>query len=398
MEENRKKLDNINTYNKFIDKISQITKNNKNNNAQQNRRNESYNYSTNEIKEINNNERNYIPHENHQNHNKDYERMNQLIIKNKRKTENFQNSYSNKIMEINGNNIQHNHEIKQNKIICDNSGETPLGGGKNAPIVRILNERINQDLTQSQSNQLKNSQNNGKNIYYQPFMKNNNNNKGNYNYSNNPFRTVLENDNDYVNNTNNVINQNKNENNIRNDFQKNNSIFLENSKIESNKFGSNNTFNNPKFNEEYSINYNVIEQENSESPKKESRLMSSLIYGLIFGTFGTLLLWYKDKKFRRYIKSCYRNINYESIISFLKNPIQPIKSIINNLGNYKEILKECLNWLYQIIDDYSDFLRLLALVVIIFALWLIIKKIALLLINYYKKENIEKSRNHPIIY
>ena len=90
--------------------------------------------------------------------------------------------------------------------------------------------------------------------------------------------------------------------------------------------------------------------ENPQEPKKNSRLASSLLYGLIFGALGTLLLWLKNPSVREYLKSCYNNINSESILNFFKsflNPIELFKSLGTNSSSFKDILLESLNYIYQ---------------------------------------------------
>ena len=96
-------------------------------------------------------------------------------------------------------------------------------------------------------------------------------------------------------------------------------------------------------------------------------------------------------KVREYLKSCYQNINSESILNFFKcflHPIDSIKSLGENIGSFQDILKESLNYLYQFIDDYSDLWRLLGVIAMIFIFWLIIKKI----IKMFKK-NDKKKKN-----
>ena len=106
--------------------------------------------------------------------------------------------------------------------------------------------------------------------------------------------------------------------------------------------------------------------------------------------FGTLLLWCKNPKVREYLKSCYQNINTESIFNFFKSflhPIDLIKSI--NIGALQKILQESLNYLYQFIDDYSDLWRLLGVIVMVYAFWLIIK---IIFRKFLKNENKKKKK------
>ena len=131
--------------------------------------------------------------------------------------------------------------------------------------------------------------------------------------------------------------------------------------------------------------------ENNNYPTKNSSLCSSLLYGLIFGSLGTLLLWLKNPSVREYLKSCYHNINSESILNFLKSflhPIDLITSLGANIVSFKDILVESLNYLYQFIDDYSDLWRLLGVILMVFVLWIIIKKVIKILKNSKKKKKI----------
>ena len=73
--------------------------------------------------------------------------------------------------------------------------------------------------------------------------------------------------------------------------------------------------------------FNPNEEVNNNPPTKNSTLCTSLLYGLIFGSLGTLLLWLKNPKVREYLKSCYQNINSESILNFFKCFLQVVIEI-----------------------------------------------------------------------
>ena len=302
-----------------------------------------------------------------------YDKMNHKIINKRRTVEFNQNSYNNSKINPNGN--ENANINNQNKIFYDNTGEYPLGGGKNAPIVKILNQYNNQAY--SENYELKNSQNN--NNYYNPFINKNNSYEHNENHIN-PFNSILTHKNEGNNiNKNNFATQNGNENqNIRtNNFLNYNNV-LEISR------NNNNIINESKV-------------ENPSNPKEGSKLISSLLYGLIFGAFGTLLLWCKDRRVREYLKACYHNINSESILNFLKSflhPIDLIKSLGINTSAMKEILKQSYYYLSGFIDEYSDLWRLLGIIIVVYALWIIIKKIYRLLVadsNEKNKKEIQKN-------
>ena len=313
------------TYNKFINKISQVTRNNKNINYHeyQNRRTiNNNNYSNNNSQEFNkisynfsNNQQKEIP----QNNKQIYEKMNQKLVDLRNNPEKNVSLNFNNNMPNNGNYIPNENINKNNKMFSDNRNDYPLGGGKNAPIVKILNQYNNQS-TNHQS-----------------------------------------------------INYNE-QNNNKNGLQKNDQIFLENSNQINNHIYSMNNL------RDYNSNQNNIQlnsvNENPQEPKKNSRLASSLLYGLIFGALGTLLLWCKNPRVREYLKACYHNINSESILNFFKSflhPIDLIKSLGSNIASFKEILKESLTYLYGFIEEYSDLWRLLGIIVMVYILWFIIK-------------------------
>ena len=208
---------------------------------------------------------------------------------------------------------------KSNKIFYNNKNDYPLGGGKNAPIVKILNQYNNQSTS----------------------------------YQDIDFNE---------------------QNNNRNDSDKNEQIFLENSNQINNHIYSTNNL------RVYNSNQNNIQSnsanDNPQEPKKNSRLASSLLYGLIFGAVGTLLLWCKNPGVREYLKACYHNINSESILNFFKSFLHPmdlIKSLGNNIVSFKGILKESLVYLIEFFEEYSDIWRLLGIIVMVYILWFIIK-------------------------
>ena len=308
-----------------------------------------------------------------ENYNTIYDKMNHKIINKRRTVEFNQNSYNNSKINPNGNENTNKNQNNQNKIFYDNTGEYPLGGGKNAPIVKILNQYNNQAY--SENYELKNSQNN--NNYYNPFINKNNSYEHNENHinPNNPFNTIFPHQNEGNN-----LNENKNNFSTQNGN--------ENQNISTNNFLNSNNVLEISRNNNNKINESKVE--NSSNPKERSKLMSSLLYGLIFGSFGTLLLWCKDRRVREYLKACYHNINSESILNYLKcflHPIDLIKSLGINASALKEILKQSYNYLSGFIDEYSDLWRLLGIIIVVYALWIIIKKIYRLLVADSKEKN-----------
>ena len=305
-----------------------------------------------------------------ENYNRKYENMNNKIISNRRTAEFNQNSYYNSKINPNGNENGNIKENYQNKIYYDNTGEYPLGGGKNAPIVKILNQYNNQS---SYNNGYNNSRNN--NNYYNPFIKKNNSIEHNDNGNNpdNPFKTIITYQNERSN-----INENKN------NFSKR--IGNKNQNIRSNNYLINNQSLKTSKN-----NVSEIDTSNVENFSEKRRIfISSLLYGLIFGSFGTLLLWCRSRRVREYLKDCYHNINSESILNFLKcflHPIDLIKSLGINGSVLKEIFKQSYNYLSGFIDEYSDLWRLLGIIIVVYSLWIIIKYIYKLLVANSNEEN-----------
>ena len=404
------------TYQKFVEKITKITKNDNPNINNQNRDTFSNKTFSNNKSEININQNNF-GNDQANNYKEQqrltYEKMNQKIINRRRNIDwNQKQDYTNDVNN-NGQKNMNRNEIDSYKVFYDKSGGYPLGGGKNAPIVQLLNQKNNEYAHKYQNGyqdpNLINQNQNNIHIHQSSSFDNINfpqNNNQNINYNNNyPFKTNPQNNDDFTKN-----------NNLQNSSQSNNSITVinVNNKYKNNipEISKNNiNFNNYKINLNpnqinNSINYNNpnegnINNENNDPNNSDkssgSGIASSLFYGLIFGSFGTLLLWCKNPKVREYLKSCYQNINTESILNFFKSflhPIDLIKSI--NIGALQKILQESLNYLYQFIDDYSDLWRLLGVIVMVYAFWLIIKIIYRKLkknVNKKKKKKIKPSDN-----
>ena len=406
------------TYQKFVEKITKITKNDNPNINNQNRDTFSNKTFSNNKSEININQNNF-GNEQANNYKEQqrlmYEKMNQKIINRRRNIDwNQKQDYTNDVNN-NGQKNMNRNEIDSYKVFYDKSGGYPLGGGKNAPIVQLLNQKNNeyahkyQNGYQDQNLINQNQNQNNIHIHQSSSFDNINfpqNNNQNINYNNKyPFKTNPQNNDDFTKN-----------NNLQNSSQSNNSITVINvnnkyknniPEISKNNINSNNYKINLNQNQiNNSINYNNpndgnINNENNDPNNSDkssgSGIASSLFYGLIFGSFGTLLLWCKNPKVREYLKSCYQNINTESIFNFFKSflhPIDLIKSI--NIGALQKILQESLNYLYQFIDDYSDLWRLLGVIVMVYAFWLIIKIIYRKLKkseNKKKKKKIKPSDN-----
>lgn len=406
------------TYQKFVEKITKITKNDNPNINNQNRDTFSNKTFSNNKSEININQNNF-GNDQANNYKEQqrlmYEKMNQKIINRRRNIDwNQKQDYTNDVNN-NGQKNMNRNEIDSYKVFYDKSGGYPLGGGKNAPIVQLLNQKNNEYAHKYQNGyqdpNLINQNQNQNNIHIHQSSSFDNinfpqNNNQNINYINKyPFKTNPQNNDDFTKN-----------NNLQNSSQSNNSITVINvnnkyknniPEISKNNINSNNYKINLNQNQiNNSINYNNpndgnINNENNDSINSDkssgSGIASSLFYGLIFGSFGTLLLWCKNPKVREYLKSCYQNINTESIFNFFKSflhPIDLIKSI--NIGALQKILQESLNYLYQFIDDYSDLWRLLGVIVMVYAFWLIIKIIYRKLKkseNKKKKKKIKPSDN-----
>lgn len=369
---------NYDAYNRLINKITQVTKNDNNSNvAQQNRETISHNLNEEGIKQNNynpnlNNNQNEIL----QNQRRIFERMNQKLMNNRRNADFGQNQSYNNEKNNNGKNYTNRSEIDKEKVFLDNNLGNPLGGGKNAPIVRILNQRNSEIQYQNPSQNINNSYfNPSKNIIIE--------NKDSNNPPYNPLKTNIQNYPKF-NNSINLNYQNKNDNKAMN--------YNFSQKFPENSINYNN--NNPNGN---LINLSSSEVEDANNPDDNSKIFPSLLYGLILGSFGTLLLWCKNPEVRNYLKECYKNINSESIANFFKSFLHPI-DLFKSLGsNFNNALKQSLSFLYRFIDDYADLWRLLGVIVMVYIFWLIIKMI------YYKitkrnkkKKKVRKDANYNI--
>lgn len=354
-----KKFDNNNnnhleTYKKLVSKISQLSKINNNSFDNQNRPTIGHNtYINNETIEKQNNQKNIPINDFSQNQRLILEKMNQQLTNNGKNAgwgENHQNTSE---IKNNGKSFNNRNEIDKNKILINNSFS--------------VNNTSNNKMLNEYQLQYKNI-----NIPTQ----NNNNHNPNYNPFQRPPNSTYDN---YINS--------KNDDNY---------IPIKVPEISRNYPILNSNINNDNSND---TNQNILFFNSSggepNSPQKNSKLCSSLIYGLIFGSLGTLLLWLKHPRVREYLKACYHNINSESILNFFKSflhPIDLIKSIGQNFASFKDVLKESLLYLYQFIEDYSDLWRLLGIIVMVFVLWLIIKKI-INTIKQSRKNNIRDNQN-----
>ena len=364
------------TYQRFIKKIGQITKSNIQSINQQNHSTIGSNAI--EIKsEIYANKVNpskFEANDEKEQQRQIFEKMNQHLLNRRRNAEWSQNQ--NNITNFNNNEkkFSRSNETNQNKIFHDMKNTGKFNEGGKNPIVQYqyqfedVKMKIDNNAPQTHQHHILNI---------------------NKNNDYNPFKTNYENKDNFKNNQS-INSQNKNINNQQNSYQ-------------SNEFSNDNQFNNInnilENSNTNSINNqreNILsfdEKENSSEPKKSS-ICSSLIYGLIFGSFGTLLLWCKNPRVREHLKSCYQNINSESILNFFKmflHPIDLIQKIGNNMGNLGEILKQSLKYLYEFIEEYSDLWRLLGIIVMVYALWLIIKKIFRMFNKKKKKMKVIKN-------
>ena len=375
---------NTEAYHRLIDKITQVTKNNKSiNNDQQNRETISNNtfFADQGIKQNNYNQKTNNSNDFAEKQ-KIYEKMNQKLKNNRRNAEWGQNQSFNNDTNNNGKTIINRNEIDKEKVFFDNSTGYPLGGGKNAPIVKILNQK-NQEYQYQYRNQT-------------PFQTINIQNSNNYSNFN-PQKNSIEDKNSNIRRSSNdlVTNMNNNVefNNLQYQKQNINSTIRNNipEKIPEN---SSNDNNNPN---EKLIGLNSSEINDDNNPNKNSKLLSSLLYGLIIGSFGTLLLWCKNPEVRNYLKECYRNINSETLKNFFKSFLHPI-DLFKSLGsNFKNALKQSLNFLYRFIEEYNDLWRLLGVIVMIYVLWLIIKMIIRKLgKSHKKKKKVRKNEHYDI--
>lgn len=399
---NRKEIE---AYQKFVNKINQATKRGSTNEDNQNRQtisNNTFIY-TEKISQNQYNPNYNQQNDNYQNQRKIFEKMNQKLMNQRRNADWDQNqNYNNDINNNGKNNIDRN-EIDRYKVYTDHNNVFPLGQGKNAPIVKILNERNNELYSQYQ-NKNSNKQNNF-NFSFNPDYYEINEVEQNYknNNINYPFKSNIDNTNNEPQNNIKItfkeMNQNKINRNYNNNFSNNVpeiSITSQNHYPHFNNNLNNNSNNNAN---ESLIQLRQSEEGSSNDPKRGNKVCSSILYGIIFGSFGTLLLWCKKPEVREYLKSCYQNVNTESIANIFKSFLHPIelaKSLGNNMSSFREILKESINYIYNFIEEYSDMWRLLGIIVMVYALWLIIKKILKKFKNSNKKKNVKEDGQYNI--
>lgn len=336
---------NQDTYQKFVNKISQITKYDKSSTNQQNRLTMAIDVNENKSEKYPNHN---IPQNNESNDIKEqqtiiFQKMNQHLINRRRNADWQQNQNYTTNINVNGQNNVKN-EIIQNKVFYDKNN---------------INYNNNNNVNNPFKTNIKNTDNfqNNNSVNYQ-YQKNNNFNPTGNNVKNNQFqKNILENSYNYK-------------------FQKN---ISENSNNNTNQLQNDNVL-------------NINNVENPNIPNKSS-VCSSLLYGLLFGSVGTLLLWCRNPKVREYLKNCYQNVNIESVKNFFKmflHPMDLIQKLGNKAGSLGEILKQSIHYLNEFIEEYSDLWRFLGMFLMIYILWFIIKKIIRKLI---KSKNNQKKGN-----
>ena len=383
-------------YQKFVNKISQVAKYDKSSINQQNRStmNSDMNESGLGKYQNQNNPQNNEPNDLKEQQSKIYEKMNQHLLNRRRNAEWGKNQNNTTNINVKGQEYANQSEIIQNKqsYEINNKNTGTFGPQKNSSINNHYQYQY-QNINQQNDN----------NNY---FNQSHHHHAININYSNNsdninnPFKTNINNSDNFQNNNSvNYQNQNNSKNLNQKGYDYKNNQFqnkiLENSNNNNKNYKYQNNIEYNSNNNNQSQNENVLQLNNLENPNepKKSRLCPSLLYGLIFGSFGTLLYWCRNPKVREYLKNCYHNINIESIINFFKmflHPMDLIQKMGNNIGSLGEILQQSIQYLYEFFEEYSDIWRLLGIILMVYIFWLIIK---IIIGKIIKRKNNQKKGN-----
>ena len=151
------------------------------------------------------------------------------------------------------------------------------------------------------------------------------------------------------------------------------------------------------------IHYNkddssILTIENSEildiekqSEDKKSNILKSLIYGILFGTATTGLLWLRNEETRKYFLEKYSRINFESIIYLFKGFLHPIDFFQRILSHekkdvYLKVLGLTFGKFFDFLEKYGDGVRFFGTILSVYLFWLIIKSLIQYAIKIWKQQ------------
>ena len=137
-------------------------------------------------------------------------------------------------------------------------------------------------------------------------------------------------------------------------------------------------------------NIEILELEKNKNYNKGNNFLKSLIYGILFGSTTTCLIWLRNEETRKYLWEKYANINIDSIINLFKsllNPFEFFRKIFNEDKRqvYIKVLGLTFGKFYDFLEKYGDGFRLIGLFLSIYTIWLIIKSLIKLVLKTQKQ-------------
>lgn len=137
-----------------------------------------------------------------------------------------------------------------------------------------------------------------------------------------------------------------------------------------------------------------------KSGDKENNILRSLLYGLLFGSATTGLLWLRNEETRKYFLDKFSGINFDSIINLFKSFLHPIdffKRILSHEKRdvYLKVLGITFEKFFDFLEKYGDGIRFFGTIISVYILWLIIKFLINSTIKMWKQQKrIKKNINN----
>ena len=125
-------------------------------------------------------------------------------------------------------------------------------------------------------------------------------------------------------------------------------------------------------------NNEILELEKNNN--KGNKFLKSLIYGILFGSTATCLIWLRNEGTRKYLYEKYGHINFDSIMNFFKSFLHPVDFFQKIFSEdkrqvYAKVLGLTFGQFYDFLEKYGDEFRLIGLFLSIYAIWYIIKSV-----------------------
>ena len=198
--------------------------------------------------------------------------------------------------------------------------------------------------------------------------------------------------NDIENNQQYIDYNNRNNNDLTSDEKNNNFISYEKKKYKNNN--SNYLDTEQKENLSLTVSEsNENETDNKIHYRKRNNLLSSFLYGLLFGSTASGIFWLKDEGTRKYFLEKMKGINFGSIFDFLKrlfsNPINFFKKLFSDerMKDYIKVFGITVGKFFDIFENYNDWFRLIGIVLCVYLIWILIKSFIRAFLSLWKDCN-----------